>query len=103
MEIHKGIPLPARRADKRTSVLLRMEAGDSIVVPDYDEMNRLSTTARYHGVPITRRRQPDGTYRVWRLEDSPRHSANTNHDGVSPERRKVGRVSSAKGKTARRR
>ncbi len=101
MKIDKGIPLPARRADKRTSVLLRMETGDSIVVPDYDEMNRFSTTARYHGVPITRRRQPDGTYRVWRLEDSPRSPSGSNHDGAPSERRTAGRASSANGKTAR--
>ncbi len=45
-----------------------MQHGDSVVVKSYDEMNRLATTARYHGIAITRRRQPDGTYRVWRVE-----------------------------------
>ncbi|MEP7071729.1 MAG: hypothetical protein ABI839_05035 [Verrucomicrobiota bacterium] len=59
--------MPSQRAGILSAVLARMEAGDSILIPDYDEVNRLATTARYRGVRITRQRQLDGTYRVWRL------------------------------------
>jgi hypothetical protein len=69
--IERNIPLPARAFGKRSKhrlLLAKMAPGDSIVVADRAELTAIYNAGRKGGIPVTARRQEDGTWRMWRVE-----------------------------------
>ena len=77
VKIERNIPLPPprlMRSSGLSALLKRMMLGDSFFLPDtrdpyLDRMRSaaLYNTARYVGIRVTVRRQPNG-YRVWRVK-----------------------------------
>lgn len=67
-KIESGVPIPERVVgSKRTplrDVMEAMKQGDSIVVSEKDA-GRLATMASYLKIKLARRKQEDGSYRVW--------------------------------------
>jgi len=45
-----------------------MAPGDSIVVADRGELTAIYNAGRKAEMPVTSRRQEDGTWRMWRVE-----------------------------------
>lgn len=61
--IEKGIPIPR----SLSQALREMQVGDSFVIA---EKSNLHTLSKRVGINIVTRKQPDGTFRVWRKEDA---------------------------------
>ena len=69
--IERNIPLPARTGRKRSKhrlLLAKMAPGDSIVVANRAELTAIYNAGRKAEMPVTARRQEDGTWRMWRVE-----------------------------------
>lgn len=66
-KIEKGVPLPVCTGKYRgtTATIRALEIGDSFVFAG--EGKNIRQTAKNVGVKISQRRQPDGTFRVWRI------------------------------------
>ena len=68
--IEKNISLPVRtsRANSKFKLLLaKMAPGDSVIVSTRAELTAIHNAGRKSGMPVTTRRQDDGTWRVWRV------------------------------------
>ena len=70
-EADVSVPVPVSAAKARVYKynFHNIPIGASILIPfeDDPEGNKFYSTARYHGVKITRRKTPDG-WRVWRTQ-----------------------------------
>ena len=72
--IKAGIPIPTinrggttgPRRGRTTGVLYDMSPGDSIVIAKNKEAS-FRQTAKRSKMPITTRKMPDGTLRLWRI------------------------------------
>lgn len=69
INIEKNVPLPSRSRGGvgLTSVMKKMEIGDSIVIPK-ERRNVAASTARFAGIKIATRAEEPGGVRVWRTE-----------------------------------
>ena len=66
-EIEKGIP-PIHTGQKFFFPFEQMDVGDSFLVKSDYERTQALMFAKRHGKKATSRTQPDGTYRIWRVE-----------------------------------
>jgi len=64
--IERGVPVPKGNFGRWSSIAVRMQAGDSVVVALEREANSLTTAIRRLGANAKQRREIDGRYRVWR-------------------------------------
>jgi hypothetical protein len=60
--IEKGVPMP--KAVNANSVLRLLGVGDSFLTERHPA--NFNSAAKFLGIKISSRRQPDGKYRVWR-------------------------------------
>ena len=67
IEIEKNVPLFPRKTNTKYP-FAEMKVGDSFVIPPRPKTPILQGYAKTFGIKITIRRQPDGSYRVWRIE-----------------------------------
>lgn len=67
--IEKDIPVPRRRGGRssRFDPLLDMEVGDSVALDNYREAASAQMFLTRRERVMTMRKQPDGTYRIWRI------------------------------------
>jgi hypothetical protein len=73
-EIEKGVEMPSLERAGYKYPLRGLEVGDSFVVPK-DKLPKsgsisgcLTPQSQRLGIKIITRKQPDGSYRVWRIE-----------------------------------
>lgn len=68
LKIEKGVPIQpwgvGAGRGKTAAVIRQMEVGDSFAASSYRNMHALFGQ---NGRKCVTRRQPDGTYRVWRI------------------------------------
>lgn len=64
--VEDGFPIPAPRR-RWLEILRGMKAGQSFIVPDSDERDRVLRTASYQGIKITTRKIHAVGYRIWKL------------------------------------
>lgn len=67
VRIQKNIPLKATRTEGLTSLIRKMEVGDSVPLPG-SLTTSIAAAGRYTGFKLTQRQQTDGTIRVWRVK-----------------------------------
>ena len=69
IEIEKNVPFPLflRKTNKKYP-FAEMKVGDSFVIPPRPKTHILQGYAKTFGIKIAIRRQPNGSYRVWRIE-----------------------------------
>ena len=67
--IEKDVPVPRRRGGRSSKFdpLLDMEVGDSVAVDNYRDAASAQMFLSRHERVVTVRKQPDGTYRIWRI------------------------------------
>ena len=67
--IEKDVPVPQRRGGRASKLdpLLDMEVGDSVAVDNYRDAASAQMFLSRHERVVTVRKQPDGTYRIWRI------------------------------------
>ena len=67
IKIEKNVPMPSRNSRSRglASALRALEIGDSFV---YHRQSGFAKLLKFLGIKIATRKQPDGTYRIWRIE-----------------------------------
>ncbi len=67
--IEKDVPVPQRRGGRASKFdpLLDMEVGDSVAVDNYRDAASAQMFLSRHERVVTVRKQPDGTYRIWRI------------------------------------
>ncbi len=65
IQIDKGIPVPAR-AHPSSRLAALMRSGDSALVSNLKDANRLRAAIQREGAKVSYRKV-DGGYRVWRL------------------------------------
>lgn len=66
IKIEKGIPISSSPPSSIWSLFKSMEIGDSFIVNNGEDANRARSCAYNHNMRAVCRRQPDGTYRIWR-------------------------------------
>lgn len=68
IKIEKGFEptIQTGRGVGYTTTLKQMKKGDSFVVPTFENSNSVRSSANYLGFKIITRKQPDGTFRIWR-------------------------------------
>lgn len=70
LKIEKGVPIQPWGSGlgrgKTVAVIRQMEVGDSFAVPN-DTYRSMHALFGQNGLKCTTRKQPDGTYRVWRI------------------------------------
>lgn len=64
IKIERNIPVPSTHKTGFTDILKKCKIGDSFLWPQWN--SGLYATAGHGGMKIIIRKQPDGTYRVWR-------------------------------------
>ena len=67
MKIEKNIPLPENKRGKWLTSLKDMEVGDSVALDNYREAASAQMFLTRRERVMTMRKQPDGTYRIWRI------------------------------------
>jgi len=72
-KIEKNIPVPPRPLPPICTnkyhwkpLLLALKEGESVLLKNTKEGNSCAAVANFYGIQITRRKQTDGTCRVWR-------------------------------------
>lgn len=67
-KIEKGVPLPDRIGAGRSEIygFSKMEIEDSIVATR-KAVSAACLHGKRHGMKFTSQKQPDGTYRIWRI------------------------------------
>ena len=70
-EIEKNIPitLPRVKENGHASVAREMEVGDSILCQTQKELINIRVAIYRTGYKAVSRIQPDGTHRLWKVED----------------------------------
>lgn len=66
IEISKGV-FPPRPRVRWSQFFKQLEAGDSFLIADHNERNRVLTQAKRCGVPMTSIKISGVGYRLWRL------------------------------------
>jgi hypothetical protein len=64
--IERGIPMPPPRGSDLVAVLLALDVGESFLFKHQASTARASEKMK--GRTFAARRQPDGRFRIWRLE-----------------------------------
>jgi hypothetical protein len=68
IKIDTNIPIPAHKSRSGiTNTLRKMAIGHSILLP-HTQAPAIASIAQRIGIKTLRRRQPDGQYRIWRIE-----------------------------------
>ena len=66
IKIEKNIPIPRTKMGKSTSVFLKMEVGDSVLVKNRGESN-IIVSSMWRNKKKALTRQVEGGIRVWRI------------------------------------
>ena len=67
-EIERGIPLPSNWKSGWSLTVSKMSEGDSIVVKNYTELNKMRNALNRVGWGSTVRELEDRTFRVWKVK-----------------------------------
>lgn len=68
LKIESNIPIPGKQRTEISETISAMNVGDSVVVPSASASRAFRANAAYNGIKLASRKQPDGTFRVWRIK-----------------------------------